>query len=70
MTLTATSIVVAHNHPSGDPTPSTEVRSVIEQLREAGELLDIPMLEYLVLGDRRYYSFEGEALHGHAGGIA
>ena len=61
--LSATAIVVAHNHPSGDPTPSPEDRAVTERLRAAGELLGIAVLDHVVIGERRYYSFADEAFH-------
>jgi len=48
----ASSIIVAHNHPSGDPTPSPEDRVVTEKLKQIGELLDIPVLDHLVIGER------------------
>ena len=58
--LAAAAIVVAHNHPSGDPTPSTEDRQVTDRLRQAGELLGVQVLDHLVIGDGRYYSFASE----------
>ena len=61
--LAATALVVAHNHPSGDPTPSEQDRAVTERLRQAGELLGIGLLDHVVIGDRRYYSFADEAFH-------
>ena len=54
--LAATSIVVAHNHPSGDPTPSAEDRLVTDRLRDAGVLLGIQLLDHVVVGSSRYYS--------------
>ncbi len=48
----ATSIVVAHNHPSGDLTPSPEDRHVTEQLAAAGKLLDIPLFDHLIVGSQ------------------
>ena len=48
----ASSVIVAHNHPSGDPTPSPEDHAVTRRLKEIGELLDIPVLDHLVIGDR------------------
>jgi len=60
--LSATAIVVAHNHPSGDPTPSAEDRAVTERLRAAGELLGIELLDHVVVGDERYFSFAEEAM--------
>jgi DNA repair protein RadC len=59
--LAATAIVIAHNHPSGDPTPSAEDRRVTERLRAAGELLGIELLDHLVIGEDRVYSFASEA---------
>jgi DNA repair protein RadC len=61
LALAATAIVIAHNHPSGDPTPSAEDRRVTERLRAAGELLGIELLDHLVIGDERVYSFASEA---------
>jgi DNA repair protein RadC len=58
--LSATAIVVAHNHPSGDPTPSEEDRGVTERLRKAGELLGVELLDHVVIGSERYYSFASE----------
>ncbi|HPF38086.1 MAG TPA: JAB domain-containing protein [Phycisphaerae bacterium] len=57
MLVGATSIVILHNHPSGNPTPSKEDRLAEARLREAGELLGIPMVDFLVIGDNgRYWS--------------
>lgn len=66
--LAATAIIVAHNHPSGDPTPSANDRAVTDRLRQAGELLGIPLLDHVVIGDARYYSFADEASHAMPGG--
>ena len=68
LSLAATSIVVAHNHPSGDPTPSPEDRAATDRLRQAGELLGIKLLDHVVLGDARYYSFADEGFHAIPGG--
>jgi DNA repair protein RadC len=46
----AAGIILAHNHPSGDPTPSPEDRAVTHQLVEAGRLLDIPVYDHLIIG--------------------
>lgn len=67
--LAATAVVVAHNHPSGDPTPSAEDRAVTERLRQAGELLGVPMLDHVVIGEARYYSFADEAVHALPGEV-
>lgn len=53
----AASIVLVHNHPSGDPTPSPDDRAVTSQLVSAGRLLDIPIQDHLVIGRGRYISF-------------
>lgn len=55
--LNACAIIAAHNHPSGDPTPSPEDRTLTTRLREAGDLLGIRLLDHLILGDDRLYSF-------------
>lgn len=52
----ASSIVVAHNHPSGDPTPSPEDIEITRKLRQIGELLDIPLLDHVIIGDPRHVS--------------
>jgi DNA repair protein RadC len=46
-----TAIIVAHNHPSGDPTPSPEDIAVTREIVQAGKLLDIDTLDNLVIGD-------------------
>ncbi len=55
--LNACAIIAMHNHPSGDPTPSPEDRTLTTRLREAGDLLGIRLLDHLILGDDRLYSF-------------
>jgi DNA repair protein RadC len=52
----AAAVVVAHNHPSGDPTPSPEDVAITEKLIEAGKLLEIPVLDHVVIGYRRHVS--------------
>lgn len=68
--LAASAIVVAHNHPSGDPTPSREDRLVTDRLRQCGELLGIEVLDHLVLGDEKYFSFADDGVHELPGGAA
>ena len=53
----AAAIILVHNHPSGDPTPSADDRVVTEQLVAAGRLLDIPVHDHIVIGRGRYTSF-------------
>jgi len=57
--MNAAAVICAHNHPSGDVTPSQEDRVLTKRLREAGELLGIMLLDHLILGDR-CYSFADE----------
>ena len=57
MAVGAHAIVIAHHHPSGDPTPSPEDRRVTERMTEAGELLGIQVLDHVVIGADRYFSF-------------
>ncbi|WP_419191770.1 JAB domain-containing protein [Engelhardtia mirabilis] len=52
----AAAVLVAHNHPSGDPEPSSEDREVTRRLLDVGRLLGVPLLDHLVLGDGRYVS--------------
>lgn len=54
----AAALVVAHNHPSGDPNPSREDRELTVMLYRAGQILGIPLLDHLVIGDGIYYSFQ------------
>lgn len=53
----AASIILVHNHPSGDPTPSPEDRAVTRQLEEAGRILGIQVMDHIVVGHGRYVSF-------------
>jgi DNA repair protein RadC len=53
----AASVVLVHNHPSGDPTPSRDDRAVTRQLVEAGRLLDIPVHDHVIIGRGTYLSF-------------
>ena len=54
----AASIIVCHNHPSGDPTPSPEDTALTRKLVEAGQLVDIPILDHVILGYGKYSSFK------------
>ena len=58
----AAAIMVAHNHPSGDPKPSIEDEEVTRLLLRSGKVLGIPMIDHVIIGDGNYYSFlENEA---------
>jgi DNA repair protein RadC len=54
----AAGIILAHNHPSGDPTPSSYDDVLTKRLREAGELLGIPVHDHVILGEGSYYSYQ------------
>jgi DNA repair protein RadC len=53
----AAAIILVHNHPSGDPSPSADDRAITAQLVAAGRLLDIPVADHVVIGRGRYLSF-------------
>ena len=55
-------LIVAHNHPSGDPSPSPEDIVLTRKLVEAGEILDIPVLDHVILGYSKYVSFKERGL--------
>ncbi len=58
----AVSIICVHNHPSGDPTPSSEDRQFTEALVQAGKVLHVRVLDHLIIGDNLYYSFAEHGL--------
>jgi DNA repair protein RadC len=58
----AVSLIVAHNHPSGDPDPSTEDIEVTAKIKEAGRLLDIELLDHVIIGERRFVSLNRQKL--------
>jgi DNA repair protein RadC len=49
--------LLGHVHPSGDPEPSVEDREITRRLRDAGELLGIRVLDHVIIGDGKHYSF-------------
>lgn len=58
----AASIIIAHNHPSGDPTPSKHDISLTQQLAAAGQILGIELQDHIILAAKRQYSFRGHHL--------
>jgi DNA repair protein RadC len=58
----AASIIVIHNHPSGDPTPSPDDVAVTRAMTQAGKLLDIEVLDHLVIGRGRFVSLKDRGL--------
>lgn len=58
----AAAIIVVHNHPSGDPTPSPDDVAVTRALNQAGKLLDVEVLDHLVIGNGRFVSLKERGL--------
>ncbi|HEX7336261.1 MAG TPA: DNA repair protein RadC [Gemmatimonadales bacterium] len=58
----AAGIIVVHNHPSGDPTPSAEDRAATKQLVSAGQLLDVPVYDHVIIAGDRFVSFAATGL--------
>ena len=55
--LNATAIILGHNHPSGNPRPSEDDRQLTKKLVAAGKFLDIAVIDHIIIGNERYYSF-------------
>lgn len=55
-------IILLHNHPSGDPTPSGEDIALTKRIKEAGNLMDIQLVDHIIIGDHKYTSFAEEDL--------
>lgn len=53
-----TSILICHNHPSGEPYPSPEDEAITKKLIESGKILDIQVLDHVIIGNNEYYSFK------------
>jgi len=58
----ACSIVLCHNHPSGNLAPSNEDKSLTQKIKQSGQLLDINVLDHLIISDTGYYSFADEGI--------
>ena len=54
----AVSIILLHNHPSGDPAPSAEDETLTRRLFESAGMMEIPLLDHIIIGDNRYFSFK------------
>ena len=54
----AVNIILLHNHPSGDPSPSEADIAITENIQELGQKMDIPLLDHIIIGDNRYISFK------------
>ena len=62
MENSAVRIVLMHNHPGGHPAPSRQDMEMTRRIREAGELMDIELLDHIIIGDSSYFSFKEEKL--------
>ena len=58
----ASNLMLLHNHPSGDPHPSKQDIIITRKIKEAGELMDIPLVDHVILGDQCYISLKEEDL--------
>lgn len=58
----AASIIICHNHPSGDPTPSSEDINITHRLKECGKLLGIEILDHLIIGNGTYISLKEKGI--------
>ena len=58
----AAALILAHNHPSGDPSPSKEDIALTLRLAEAGKLLELPVLDHVIIGDGRFVSLKEKGL--------
>lgn len=54
----ASSIILVHNHPSGDPTPSKADKQITKQVYECSKLMNIPLIDHIIIGDHTYSSFK------------
>lgn len=60
----AAAIILIHNHPSGDPSPSAEDIQITHRLVQAGKVMDIPVLDHVIIGDDRFVSLKEKSLLG------
>ena len=58
----ATSIIVAHNHPTGNLKPSDADLKITRNIKNAGEILDIKLTDHLIIGENAFFSFQDEGL--------
>jgi DNA repair protein RadC len=54
----AVNVILLHNHPSGDPTPSRADRDLTHRLYKLSKMMEIPLLDHIIIGDQKYYSFQ------------
>lgn len=61
LVLGGTTVILCHNHPSGDPSPSREDVALTERCRKVGETLGMPVADHIILGNGRFHSFRTHA---------
>lgn len=54
----ASKIIIVHNHPSGDPTPSSQDKVFTQNIFAAGKIIDIPIIDHIIIGHNKYYTFK------------
>jgi len=62
LALRAAAMVLIHNHPSGNPKPSSSDKSLTNNLKQAGNFLDLPVLDHIIVAGKQYVSFADEGL--------
>ena len=55
-------VIILHNHPSGEPTPSREDRLITRRIQDAGALIGIELLDHIIIGNNCYVSFREEGM--------
>ena len=58
----AARVILVHNHPSGDPTPSYEDKEITKRLKDAGDILGIGVMDHVIIGNGEYYSFADKGM--------
>lgn len=61
--LGASSFVVVHNHPSGDPSPSIDDNATTKRLKSAADIMGIPLVDHIIIGDSTFYSYADIIFH-------
>lgn len=57
----ASNILLVHNHPSGDCTPSQDDKFITSVMRDVGQMVDISLLDHIIIGEKGYYSFQEQS---------
>lgn len=56
-------IILAHNHPSGDPTPSHADKMITEKIKKAAKFFDIEVLDHIIVGEKEYYALSSDTIY-------